>query len=72
MLTVHELTRMQSENNNPTIQWKSVGLGVFFSFLSLGVISYFDLLDYNHLTTITIAGSVLAGIFVLINRKIRN
>ncbi|MGX8766481.1 ubiquinone biosynthesis regulatory protein kinase UbiB [Legionella pneumophila] len=72
LLTVHELTRMQSENNNPTIQWKSVGLGVFFSFLSLGVISYFDLLDYNHLTTITIAGSVLAGIFVLINRKIRN
>lgn len=72
LLTVHEFTRLQSENNNQTIQWKSVGLGVFFSFLSLGVISYFDLLDYNHLTTITIAGSVLAGIFVLINRKIRN
>lgn len=72
LLTVHELTRLQSENNNQTIQWKSMGLGVFFSFLSLGVISYFDLLDYNHLTTITIAGSVLAGIFVLINRKIRN
>ncbi|MFO2996594.1 ubiquinone biosynthesis regulatory protein kinase UbiB [Legionella pneumophila serogroup 1] len=72
LLTVHELTRLQSENNNQTIQWKSVGLGVFFSFLSLGAISYFDLLDYNHLTTITIAGSVLAGIFVLINRKIRN
>ncbi|HAT3892538.1 ubiquinone biosynthesis regulatory protein kinase UbiB [Legionella pneumophila serogroup 1] len=72
LLTVNELTRMQSENKNQTIQWKSLGLGVFFSFLSLGVISYFDLLDYNHLTTITIAGSVLAGIFVLINRKIRN
>ncbi|HAT1846255.1 TPA: ubiquinone biosynthesis regulatory protein kinase UbiB [Legionella pneumophila] len=72
LLTANELTRMQSENKNQTIQWKSLGLGVFFSFLSLGVISYFDLLDYNHLTTITIAGSVLAGIFVLINRKIRN
>ncbi|HAU1152928.1 TPA: ubiquinone biosynthesis regulatory protein kinase UbiB [Legionella pneumophila] len=72
LLTVNELTRLQSENKNQTIQWKSLGLGVFFSFLSLGVISYFDLLDYNHLTTITIAGSVLAGIFVLINRKIRN
>ncbi|AMP90842.1 ubiquinone biosynthesis regulatory protein kinase UbiB [Legionella pneumophila] len=72
LLTANELTRLQSENKNQTIQWKSLGLGVFFSFLSLGVISYFDLLDYNHLTTITIAGSVLAGIFVLINRKIRN
>ncbi|HAT1821913.1 TPA: ubiquinone biosynthesis regulatory protein kinase UbiB [Legionella pneumophila] len=72
LLTVNELTHLQSENKNQTIQWKSLGLGVFFSFLSLGVISYFDLLDYNHLTTITIAGSVLAGIFVLINRKIRN
>ncbi|HAT1596610.1 TPA: ubiquinone biosynthesis regulatory protein kinase UbiB [Legionella pneumophila] len=72
LLTVNELTRLQSENKNQTIQWKSLGMGVFFSFLSIGVISYFDLLDYNHLTTITIAGSVLAGIFVLINRKIRN
>ncbi|HAT3976915.1 TPA: ubiquinone biosynthesis regulatory protein kinase UbiB [Legionella pneumophila] len=72
LLTVNELSRLQSENKNQTIQWKSLGIGVFFSFLSIGVISYFDLLDYNHLTTITIAGSVLAGIFVLINRKIRN
>ncbi|HAT6979597.1 TPA: ubiquinone biosynthesis regulatory protein kinase UbiB [Legionella pneumophila] len=72
LLIANELTRSQSESKNQTIQWKSLGMGVFFSFLSLGVISYFDLLDYNHLTTITIAGSVLAGIFVLINRKIRN
>lgn len=72
LLSVKELERVQSENKSQTIQWKSLGLGIFFSFFSLGVISYFDLLDYNHLTNISIAGAVLAGLFVLINRKIRN
>lgn len=61
-----------TEQDNQTIQWRSLATGIFVSFLSLGLIKYFDLLDSNHLTSLTITGTVLAGAFVLINRKIRN
>ncbi|KGP64029.1 ubiquinone biosynthesis protein UbiB [Legionella norrlandica] len=72
LLSIKEYSHLQSENKQQNKQWRNIGIGVFSSFLSLGLMSYFDLLDYNHLTDIAITGTVLAGLFLLINRKIRN
>lgn len=72
LMSLKEHNRSQINNEVHFIQWKSLGLGVFATLLSLGIINYLDLLNYKQLTPITITGAALAGVFVLINRKIRN
>ncbi|WP_298623816.1 ubiquinone biosynthesis regulatory protein kinase UbiB [uncultured Legionella sp.] len=67
-----EQNTSQANKETPFIQWNSLGLGVFASFLSLAVINYFELLNYHHLTSIALSGAVITGLFVLINQKIRS
>ncbi|CAM2742321.1 ubiquinone biosynthesis regulatory protein kinase UbiB [Legionella worsleiensis] len=52
--------------------WKSVGMGVFLSFLTLALVDYFDFIDYQKITPIALTGAVFAGVFVLINRNLRS
>lgn len=72
LLLQKELVNNRLDYENQSIQWNSVFLGVFASFLSLGIINYLHLLDYNYLTPIALTGTALAGVFVLINKKIRS
>jgi ubiquinone biosynthesis protein len=72
LMSQKEKDKLNAELEGQAIQWRSLGVGVFLTSLSLGLINYFDLLDSNHLTSLTIAGTVLAGAFVLITKKIRN
>lgn len=67
-----ELTKSQFNKDAQFIQWRSLGLGVFASFVTLAVINYMDLLSYHHLTPIAVTGAVITGLLVLINQKIRN
>ncbi|KTD76411.1 ubiquinone biosynthesis regulatory protein kinase UbiB [Legionella waltersii] len=72
LLSQKEKDKLNAELESQTIQWRSLGIGVFLTSLSLGLINYFDLLDSNHLTSLSITGTVLAGLYVLITKKIRN
>ncbi|RUR20531.1 ubiquinone biosynthesis regulatory protein kinase UbiB [Legionella sp. km535] len=54
------------------IQWNSIGIGVLISFLSLAAFDYLDLIDYQQMTPIALVGAAVAGLFVLINRKLRS
>lgn len=72
LLLRKELANTRLDYENQSIQWKSVFLGVFASFLSLGIINYLHLLDYKYLTPIALTGTALAGVFVLINKKLRS
>lgn len=72
LLVNKEHFRSQSENNSSTIQGKSIAIGMFASFLSVGIVNYWHLINYKHLTPIALTGAVLAGFFVLINRKVRS
>lgn len=67
-----ELANLQFNNNNQFIQWKSLALGIFTSFVTLGVVNYIELLNYHLLTPIAVTGAVITGLFVLINQKIRS
>lgn len=51
---------------------QNIAIGIFFSFLSFGVINYFHLINYKQLTPIALMGSAIAGLFILINRAIRS
>lgn len=57
------------ENESQGIQWKSLSLGVFISFVSLGVLDYFHLFNQKHIIPTAIAGAILTGLFAFINRK---
>ncbi|KTD34396.1 ubiquinone biosynthesis AarF [Legionella moravica] len=59
-------------NQEGMIQWNSIGIGVFISFLSLAAVDYLDLIDYQQMTPIALVGAAVAGLFVLINRKLRS
>ncbi|KTD49322.1 ubiquinone biosynthesis regulatory protein kinase UbiB [Legionella quateirensis] len=72
LMVKRDLNRADTNNKEHLIQWKSIGIGVFISFLSLAVINYLDLLDYEQVTPIALTGAAIAGVFVLINRKIRS
>jgi ubiquinone biosynthesis protein len=60
------------ENNSQERQGKSIAVGIFASFLFLGIINYWHLINHKYLTPMALIGAVLAGFFALINRKIRN
>jgi ubiquinone biosynthesis protein len=72
LLTNKEEIRSQSQPSIQPMQGKSVAIGIFASFLSFGIINYWNLISYKHLTPIALTGAVLAGLFALINRKERN
>lgn len=72
LLTDRELIQLKTQKTAPGIQWKSLSLGVFISFLSLGLLNYFDLLDNAKMTPIALTVSCLAGLFILINRNMRS
>lgn len=72
LLLKKEMAHAEPEDNNQGIQWKSLGLGVFVSFLSLGIIDYLHLINNRNLTSIALSGTILAGLFLLINRTLRN
>lgn len=69
ILLNREMARAQPEQKNVSLQLKNIALGVFASFLSLGVLNHFHLLNYNQITPIALTGTVLAGLVLLINRK---
>ncbi|MBL7481671.1 ubiquinone biosynthesis regulatory protein kinase UbiB [Legionella bononiensis] len=72
LMVKRDLNHADTHNKEPLIQWKSIGIGVFISFLSLAVINYLDLIDYQQVTPIALTGAAIAGVFVFINRKIRS
>ena len=72
LMVKRDLNRADTNNKEHLIQWKSIGIGVFITFLSLAVIDYLDLIDYQQITPIALTGAAIAGVFVLINRKIRS
>lgn len=72
LLFKRELANSKPEHQKQGIHWKSLFGGVFASFLSLGIINYLHLLNYKYLTPIALTGTVLAGLLVLINRKVRS
>lgn len=72
LLLKKEMANTEPENNTQGIQWKSLGLGIFISFLSLGVIDYLNLVNNRNLASIALTGTILAGLFLLINRTLRN
>ncbi|KTD57585.1 ubiquinone biosynthesis regulatory protein kinase UbiB [Legionella shakespearei] len=72
LLFKKELANNKPEYQKQGIHWNSVFWGVFASFLSLGIINYLHLLNYKYLTPVALTGTALAGLLVLINRKIRS
>ena len=73
LLLNREETLYRAEKAKPKItQWKSIALGVFASLTSIGILNYFNLINYEYLTSIALIGAGLAGLFTLINRKERS
>jgi ubiquinone biosynthesis protein len=72
LLSNRELTTLLSGLDNQSIQWKSLFLGIFVSFVAVDLMDYMHLFSYPYLTPIVLTGTVIAGICVLINLKIRN
>lgn len=72
LLLDRERSLSQSENNTQEVHWRSIATGAFFTFLSIGIINYYHLINYEHLTSIALSGAVLTGLFALINRNMRS
>jgi len=62
----------QKDKNNQSIQWKSIAIGAFASFLSIAAMNYLHLIDYKQLTSIALTGMVLAGLVALMSRNESN
>ena len=72
-----EELQLNKERNLPKAQgdnqiMQNIGIGVFISLLSFSLINYFQLIEYKQYTAIALIGSALSGLFILINRKLRN
>lgn len=72
LLLNREAIHSKTETDSPEFQGTSIAVGILASFLSLGIVNYWHLINYKYLTPIGLTGAALAGLFVLINRKIRN
>jgi len=72
LLAAQELVTIKQEPRYSRIQWGSMALGVFASFLSLGILNYFSLIDSVDITPVAITVAALAGLFALIKRKVRS
>jgi ubiquinone biosynthesis protein len=46
--------------------------GMFLALLTIGAINYFQLIEYQQLTPITLIGAGITGLFLIINRTLRN
>lgn len=72
LIAKKNLNHSDVNNQEGMIQWNSIGIGVLVSFLSLAAFDYLDLIDYQQMTPIALVGAAVAGLFVLINRKLRS
>ncbi len=72
LMADQEMVNSKQSKETHFIQWRSLGLGIFASFVTLAALNALDLLDYNQLTPIAISGAVITGLLVLINQKIRS
>lgn len=72
LMADQEMVNSKQSKETHFIQWRSLGLGIFASFVTLAALNTLDLLDYNQLTPIAISGAVITGLLVLINQKIRS
>ncbi len=56
---------ISNDNLSTIMQLKGIGLGAFVSFLSIGILSYFKLIDYTRLTPTAFTVTLVAGLFAL-------
>lgn len=63
---------IQTVKENKNTQGKHVAMGVFVSCLTLGLLNYWNLLNYQQLTPLALTTSVIAGLYILIYRNERN
>lgn len=57
--------QVPSELGKPKLQKKGIILGVLFSFITIDIINYFDLVNYHHLLPLALSGTVITGILYL-------
>ncbi|BCA97072.1 putative protein kinase UbiB [Legionella antarctica] len=67
-----EIVLSDLKNRSQIIQWRNITIGISVSLLTIGIINYFQLINYENLTPIVLTGAGLAGFFALINRKERS
>lgn len=46
--------------------------GMFITLLTFGTINYFNLIEYHQFTPISLVGAAVTGLFLIINRTLRN
>jgi ubiquinone biosynthesis protein len=72
LIQERELASAQLENEKPATNWNSIAIGASSSFLLVGLLDYVHPLQHNQLAPFALSGAILAGLFVLINRIVRN
>lgn len=70
-LFLNKESKEQQEKNAPEAT-SQIGLGIFISLLTLGCLDYLHLIDNKQLTSITLIGAALTGLFILIHRTLRS
>lgn len=72
LLINKEKSQSNTESETHSMQWKSVAIGAFISFLSIGLMDYLHIIHYEQLPPIALAGAILSGLVALIIRKERS
>ncbi|KTC92141.1 ubiquinone biosynthesis regulatory protein kinase UbiB [Legionella cincinnatiensis] len=66
------LTHTKREDEKATVHWKSIATGASISFLLMGLLDYWDFIQHKQLAPLAFIGAAITGLFVLLNRSMRN